>query len=306
MFGGGEVVLHWSYPGFSYSRCVEPYILGSGPLICAHGILCLSNLSNREHHISIISSVFSSLLPSPPNLTLTMASHFDEKVSTDPEISLPEDHAIGSVSPAKPWDPTDSPEDDQTPLTPELGAKITRKLDIHIMPWLFVLWLLAFIDRSNIGNARIAGLSEDLNLTSNKFNIALAVFYVPYIIYDIPSNLILKKFRAGYYLPLLLITWGIVSLCTGFVTSYTGLLVARFFLGWAEGGLYGGLIIYLAMFYRRHQLLYRIALFYCAAPLSGAFGGLLATGLAQIKTDKYEGWVRYVAPHLIFRIRADV
>lgn len=84
--------------------------------------------------------------------------------------------------------------------------------------------------------------------------------------------------------------WGLISICIGLVKSYHGLLVARFFLGWAEGGLLGGMIIYLAMFYRRHQLLYRIGLFYCAAPLSGAFGGLLATGLAEIKTKGYNGW----------------
>jgi len=84
--------------------------------------------------------------------------------------------------------------------------------------------------------------------------------------------------------------WGLVSLCIGFVKTYTGLLIARFFLGLAEGGLLGGMIIYLAMFYRRHQMLYRIGLFYCAAPLSGAIGGLLATGLAKITTPSYHGW----------------
>jgi len=176
-------------------------------------------------------------------------------------------------------------------ISPALDKRITRKLDIRLMPWLFGLWLLAFIDRSNIGNARIDGLAEDLKLDANKFNIALAVFYVPYICYDVPSNLVIKYFRAGFYLPSLLIAWGVVSMCTGFVKSYTGLLVARFFLGLAEGGLLGGMLVYLSMFYRRHQMMFRITLFYCAAPLSGAFGGLLATGLAQIHSGGYNGWV---------------
>ncbi|KIV99638.1 hypothetical protein, variant [Verruconis gallopava] len=167
---------------------------------------------------------------------------------------------------------------------------LNRKFDRHILPWLFILWLLAFIDRSNIGNARIDGLAADLALDGNKFNVALAVFYVPYICVDIPSNLVLKYFKAGFYIPFLVTVWGIVSLCTGLVKTYEGLLLARFFLGLAEGGLLGGIIIYLAMFYRRHDMLYRIGLFYCAAPLSGAFGGLLATGLAEIKTSGYNGW----------------
>lgn len=100
----------------------------------------------------------------------------------------------------------------------------------------------------------------------------------------------MKKIGAGYYLPGLVIGWGIISLCLGFVKTYKGLLIARFFLGLLEGGLLGGMIIYLAMFYRRHQLMIRIGLFYCAAPLSGAFGGLLATRLSQITTKGYNGW----------------
>ena len=149
--------------------------------------------------------------------------------------------------------------------------------------------LLAFIDRSNIGNARIDGLAKDLKLTGDKFNISLVIFYVPYICVDIPSNWIVKHMRAGHYIPALLVAWGMVSTFLGFVKSYNGLLVARFFLGLCEGGLLGAIVIYLAMFYRRHQMLYRIGLFYCAAPLSGAFGGLLATGLAQIHYGGYNG-----------------
>ncbi|KAK8170119.1 major facilitator superfamily domain-containing protein [Phyllosticta citrichinensis] len=188
------------------------------------------------------------------------------------------------------FEKTNSPWLDRPGIGPELDKRITKKFDRHIVPWLFVLWLLAFIDRSNIGNARIDGLTEDLHLDSDKFNIALAIFYVPYVCYDVPSNLVLKYFKAGYYLPFLVGAWGIICTCTGFVKSYAGLLVVRFFLGLAEAGVLGGMIIYLAMFYRRHQLLYRIGLFYCAAPLSGAFGGLLATGLARIHTPGYNGW----------------
>ncbi|KAF2181650.1 MFS general substrate transporter [Zopfia rhizophila CBS 207.26] len=207
-------------------------------------------------------------------------------------MSLPNEKKERDISPihAPDIEQANTTWDDTVEIPAELDKRITRKLDKHLMPWLFGLWLLAFIDRSNMGNARIDGLAEDLHLDANKFNVALAVFYVPYICYDIPSNLVIKYFKAGYYLPTLLISWGVISLCTGFVTSYAGLLIARTFLGLAEGGLLGGMLVYLAMFYRRYQLLYRITLFYCAAPLSGAFGGLLATGLAQISAGGYDGW----------------
>lgn len=180
---------------------------------------------------------------------------------------------------------------EETQIDPELDRAITRKFDRRIIPWLFVTWLLAFIDRSNIGNAKIDGLGAQLNiLKGDKFNTALAVFYVPYICVDVPSNWFVKRVGGGTYLPGLLIAWGLVSLCIGFVKSYNGLLISRFFLGLSEGGLLGGIILYLSMFYQRHQLMRRIGLFYCAAPLSGAVGGLLATGLSEIKRPGYNGW----------------
>jgi hypothetical protein len=108
---------------------------------------------------------------------------------------------------------------------------------LTVVPWLFGLWLLAFIDRSNIGNAKIDGLVTDLKLNGNTFNIALAVFYVPYILVDVPSNWVLCRLKAGYYLPALIIGWGLVGMCMGFVKSFSGLIITRFFLGLLEGGL---------------------------------------------------------------------
>ncbi|KAL9024624.1 MAG: hypothetical protein Q9196_006384, partial [Gyalolechia fulgens] len=186
-------------------------------------------------------------------------------------------------------DVTITPDYDEQ-LEPALDQRITRSFDSHIIPWLFGIWLLAFIDRSNIGNSRIDGLATDLKLDGNKFNIALTVFYIPYILVDVPSNWLVKHFGANHYLPGLLISWGVVGMCTGFVNDYRGLLACRFFLGLCEGGLLGGMILYLSMFYRRHELLFRIGLVYCAAPLSGAFGGLLATGLANIRHNGYNRW----------------
>ncbi|KXH34930.1 hypothetical protein CSIM01_01966 [Colletotrichum simmondsii] len=176
-------------------------------------------------------------------------------------------------------------------IDPTLSKRLDRKIDVHIIPWLFGIWLFAFIDRSNIGNAKIDGLLEDLDMvTGTKFNVALLVFYIPYILVDVPSNWIVKKVRAGVYLPTLITCWGIVSTFLGFTKSFTGLVICRLLLGLFEGGLLGGIVVYLAMFYRRHQMLYRIGLFYCAAPLSGAFGGLLATGLATIRHGGYNRW----------------
>jgi MFS family permease len=181
--------------------------------------------------------------------------------------------------------------DQEAQIDNVMEANITKKFDRRIVPWLFGLWLLAFIDRSNIGNARIDGLSADLNLSTGlKFNTALTIYYVSYICVGIPSNWLIKRVGAGYYLPSLVIGWGIVSIGTGFVRTYQDLLAVRFLLGIFEGGLLGGMVLYLSMFYQRHQLMRRVGLFFCAAPLSGALGGLLATGLSQINTSSYHSW----------------
>ena len=119
------------------------------------------------------------------------------------------------------------------------------------------------------------------------------MFYILYVLLDIPSNWLLKIVGGGHYLPMIAVAWGIVGTCMGAVKSYGGLIACRMLLGACEGGMFGGLILYLSMFYKRHQLMFRLGVFYCAAPLSGAFGGLLATGLAQIKFHGYNGWVRF-------------
>ncbi|KAK5153125.1 hypothetical protein LTS14_007769 [Recurvomyces mirabilis] len=179
---------------------------------------------------------------------------------------------------------------DMIETDPALDQRITRKLDLHILPWIFILWLLAFIDRSNIGNAKLDGLVKDLKLTGDKYNTALAVFYILYVLVDIPSNWLLKIVGGGHWLSAIAIAWGIVGTAMGGVKSYGGLIACRLLLGACEGGMFGGIILYLSMFYKRHQLMFRLGIFYCAAPLSGAFGGLLATGLSKINYHGYNGW----------------
>lgn len=180
---------------------------------------------------------------------------------------------------------------DPLEFDPVLDKRLDRKFDLHILPFLFGIWLFSFIDRSNIGNAGIAGLRRDLSIeTGTGFNVALLVFYATYIAVDVPSNWIIKRVKAGIYLPALITVWGVICTCMGFVKSLPALIACRLLLGLFEGGILGGVIIYLAMFYRRHQMVLRCGLFYSAAPLSGAFGGLLASGLGQISYGGYNNW----------------
>ncbi|KAB5517377.1 putative MFS transporter [Coniochaeta sp. 2T2.1] len=169
-----------------------------------------------------------------------------------------------------------------------IDKRLTRsglwKLDRRIVPTLAILFLCSFLDRTNVGNARLYGLEKDLNMTDHQYDTGLAVFYATYIVSEVPSNLVLKKVTPRIWLSCLTFAWGVISMCLGFTQNIAGFVVVRAFLGMAEGGLLPGMILYLSGIYTRADLALRIGLFYTAASLSGAFGGLLARGLAEIGT----------------------
>ncbi|GAB7328758.1 hypothetical protein MBLNU13_g00662t3 [Cladosporium sp. NU13] len=111
---------------------------------------------------------------------------------------------------------------------------------------------------------------------------ALTVTYVPYILAELPSNLILNRIGPRILLPTICILWGLVSSLQSQVNNYAGLLACRFFLGLVEGGLFPGIVLYLSGFYKRHELQMRVGLFFSAAAMSGAFSGLLAAAIVQM------------------------
>ncbi|KAB8254860.1 major facilitator superfamily domain-containing protein [Aspergillus pseudonomiae] len=173
----------------------------------------------------------------------------------------------------------------------EMENRILRKMDLRIIPMLAVLYLLAFLDRGNIGNAKIEGLLDDLNITGPQYNWCLTVFFFTYCAFELPSNLLLKKMRPSRWLPLLMVAWGIVMTLMGVVHNYAGLLSTRIFLGVAEAGLYPGVAYYITLWYPRHRAQYRQALFFSAASIAGAFSGLLAYGIAKMDgVGGYAGW----------------
>ncbi|KAI0077646.1 MFS general substrate transporter [Panus rudis PR-1116 ss-1] len=160
--------------------------------------------------------------------------------------------------------------------------KAVRLLDYTILPLMTMFYLLSFLDRANIGNARVAGLQKDLRLTDHQYQVAVTVTYVPYIASELPSNLLLRKVGPNLVMPSLLVIWGIIVTLQGTVSSYAGLVAARAFLGLVEGPMFPGIVLYLSGFYTRRELSLRIALFFSAASLSGAFSGLLAAAIQNM------------------------
>lgn len=165
--------------------------------------------------------------------------------------------------------------------------RLLRKLDLFIIPPIMLLYLLSFLDRVNIGNARLYGLEEDLKMAGSDYQIAVSLLFVTYILSELPSNLVIKKFKPSRWLAFITTSWGIIATLTGVVQSYGGLIACRLFLGAVEGGLFPGCVVYLTLFYTKQELALRVGYLFVSAALAGGLGGLLAYAIGNL--DGYDG-----------------
>ncbi|KAF8916083.1 MFS general substrate transporter [Mucidula mucida] len=183
-------------------------------------------------------------------------------------------------------------------IDPVAEKKLLRKLDWILLPLTTLIYVLNFVDRTaigeptflrhlfgslhDLGNAKVVGLEKDLGMTGYDYNVSLTVFFIFFIFFEVPANLALKRF-GSISMALLIIMFGLVSIGTAFIQNFAGLIVTRIFLGIAEGGTLPGLTYILSRYYRRHELVLRIGIFFGLAPcIAGAFGGLLASGLLAV------------------------
>ncbi|OBZ79581.1 hypothetical protein A0H81_00866 [Grifola frondosa] len=160
--------------------------------------------------------------------------------------------------------------------------KLMRRIDWHIVPWLALLYLLNFLDRGNIGNAKLYHMTDDLHISDKQYLVALTVFFFPYSLFEPPSNVALKKLRPSLWLSFIMLIWGIVMTLHGVIQSYAGLIALRFFLGLAEAGLYPGIVFYMSCWYKRTELGTRVGVFFSSATIAGAFSGLLAAAISNM------------------------
>ncbi|KAK6967111.1 high-affinity nicotinic acid transporter [Favolaschia claudopus] len=161
--------------------------------------------------------------------------------------------------------------------------KLVRKLDLALIPWLSLLYLLSFLDRTSIGNAKLYHLVPDLHMTDDQYLISLTVFFFSYAIFEVPSNVFLKRLRPSIWLSLLMLLWGVMMTVQGLVHNYGGLVGMRWMLGTFEAGLFPGVNYYLSCWYKRSEFGIRAAIFFSAATVSGAFGGLLAAAISKME-----------------------
>lgn len=145
--------------------------------------------------------------------------------------------------------------------------------------------------RVNIGNARLYRLEKDLGLKGNQFQTAVALLFVPYIICEVPSNMVLKKFTPRIWLALLAFGLGLISTCTGLVNNFGQLIACRLLLGAAEAGLFPGIVLYFSIFYTPNELGFRVSILLVSVALAGAVSGLCAFGIGHMQgLQGKNGW----------------
>lgn len=167
-----------------------------------------------------------------------------------------------------------------TSIDPVIEARVRRKLDTHLVPLLGACYLLAFLDRSNVGNARIAGLETDLHLTSSDYDWLLTAFYISYIIFGFLA-IMWKVVAPHRWAAFCVLGWGIVSTAQAGTSSWGGMMALRFLMGIFEVAYGPGVPYLLSFFYLRHELGLRAGLFLSAAPLANTFAGALAYGITS-------------------------
>ncbi|KAG0938213.1 hypothetical protein G6F57_007003 [Rhizopus arrhizus] len=169
--------------------------------------------------------------------------------------------------------------------------RLVQKLDTRLLPFLSFMYLFSSLDRSSLGNAVLDNFEEDVGITPDEFNTCVTIFYVGFLIFQIPSNILLKRFTAKRWLPLLMFLWGSIACLHSIVKGYRQLLILRFFLGFFEAGFFPGVIYFLTLFYKKTEMATRIALFWGSTVAAHAFAGLLAFGILQLRgLSGMTGW----------------
>ena len=158
-----------------------------------------------------------------------------------------------------------------TEFAEDFAAKTYRKVDLRLLPFLFLCYILAYLDRVNVGFAKLQML-KDLSLSDAAFATGAGIFFIGYFFFEVPSNVLLKKFGARMWIARIMITWGIISACMMFVRGEWSFYAMRFILGVAEAGFFPGVIFYLTLWYPSRMRSTRTAWFVAAIAASGVIG----------------------------------
>jgi ACS family tartrate transporter-like MFS transporter len=174
-------------------------------------------------------------------------------------------------------------------LENELEKKTVSKLLWRLLPFLFLLYIVAFLDRINVGFAAL-GMQKQLGLNNAAYGFAAGVFFWGYLPFQLPSNLVLVRVGARRWIAAIMVVWGVVSCCTAMVGSARSFSILRFLLGVAEAGFFPGMILYLRNWFPRAARARAVACFLTANPLAGVIGGPISGALLGMHQWGFAGW----------------
>src|ERR1700761_7391433 len=172
----------------------------------------------------------------------------------------------------------------------DMEASVIRKVTWRLIPFMIILTMVNFLDRVNIGYAALT-MNKDLGIDPATFGLAAGIFFLGYVLFEVPSNVILHRVGANIWLARIMFTWGAVVLGMAFVGGATGLYIMRFLLGVAEAGFIPGITLYILLWVPLSQRARLTAIWILATPFAGIVGGPLAGVLLQLDgAYGFRGW----------------
>ena len=173
--------------------------------------------------------------------------------------------------------------------TSDVGARARRRIACRLLPFVFLMYVVAYVDRVNVSFAALR-MNADLGFGDRVFGLGVGIFYVGYVLFETPGSIIVERWSARKWIGRIMISWGIVSILTGFVNSAAQFYAIRFFLGVAEASFFPGMIVYLTHWFRQRERSRAIACLYAAVPTASLVGSPLAGWLLGVRWPWLAGW----------------
>ncbi|KAH7920140.1 MFS general substrate transporter [Leucogyrophana mollusca] len=175
-------------------------------------------------------------------------------------------------------------------LDPEVALRLRRKIDLHIMPFMCLMYLITFMDKTTLGEAAVLGILEGAHLTANQFNWLGTIFYLSYLVFQYPQNLALQRFPVGRWMSINIFLWAVVLCCHAACNSFGGLFTVRFFLGIFEGAITPGFMIVTSMFYTREEQTRRVGYWFLMNGFAVIILGFISFGVLHTNTGSFMPW----------------
>ena len=169
-------------------------------------------------------------------------------------------------------------------FTPQSEAAVYRKITWRIMPFLFLCYVLAYVDRVNVGFAKLQ-MQQALDMSDSVYGLGAGIFFIGYFLFEVPANMILQRIGARRWIGPIMMAWGVVSACTLFVKGAASFYALRFLLGIVESGFFPGVILFLTYWYTQKRRARMVAIFMSAVPISGIVAGPVSGWILATMTD---------------------